>query len=94
MTIPDGYTVIVGGLTNKNDSELYRGLPWLEKIPVVREVTGATTSSKRQTSLFVFLRPVILRDDKFKDLKYISDSELCDATLPGEFPASDSISIP
>lgn len=94
VTVPDGYTVIVGGLTNKNDTMLYRGFPWLENIPVVRDLTGATTKSWKQTSLFVFLRPVILRDDKFKDLKYISDQEICDASLSSEYPSSQPRSIP
>lgn len=94
VTVPDGYTVIVGGLTSKSDVLSYRGLPWLEKIPVVRELTGTTSTRWGQTSLFVFLRPVILRDDKFKDLKYLSDVEMSDACLPGEFPASKSLSIP
>ncbi|MFO0943693.1 MAG: secretin N-terminal domain-containing protein [Pirellulales bacterium] len=94
VTVPDGYTVIVGGLTSKNDNVEYRGLPWLEKVPVIREITGHTTNNWAQTSLFVFLRPVILRDDKFKDLKYLSESELVDACLPGHYPATPSLSIP
>ncbi len=94
VTVPDGYTVIVGGLTSKNGSVEYRGLPWLEKVPIVRDLTGTTIRGLDQTSLFVFLRPVILRDDKFKDLKYVSEEELDDACLPGEFPASRSLSIP
>lgn len=94
VTVPDGYTVIVGGLTSKNDNVEYRGLPWLEKVPVIRELTGHTTNNWAETSLFVFLRPVILRDDKFKDLKYLSENELVDACLPGQYPATPSLSIP
>jgi general secretion pathway protein D len=94
VTVPDGFTVIVGGLTSKNDTIEYRGLPWLEKIPVVRELTGHTSNNWAQTSLFVFLRPVILRDDKFKGLKYLSEEELCDTCLPGHYPATASQSIP
>ncbi len=94
VTVPDGFTVIVGGLTSKNDNVEYRGLPWLEKVPVVRELTGHTTNNWAETSLFVFLRPVILRDDKFKDLKYLSEEELVDACLPGHYPVTPSLSIP
>ena len=94
VTVPDGYTVIVGGLTSKNNVMTYSGLPWLEKVPIIRDLTGTTTTSGDQTSLFVFLRPVILRDDKFKDLKYVSDKEMHDACLPGEYPASMSLSVP
>lgn len=94
VTVPDGYTVIVGGLTSKNDIIEYRGLPWLEKVPVIRELTGHTKNDWSEISMFVFLRPVILRDDKFLDLKYISNEELCDACLPGQYPQSLSKSIP
>lgn len=93
VTVPDGYTVIVGGLTSKNDTSSYRGLPVIEKIPVLRDLTGTTSTTASQTSLFVFLRPVILRDDKFKDLKYVSDESVQQACLPGEFPATPSLSI-
>lgn len=93
VSVPDGYTVIVGGLKNKNESKSYRGLPFLEHIPVVRTLTGTTSNSWDETSLFVFLRPVILRDDKFKDLKYISDQQVQEACLRGEFPHSKSQSI-
>ena len=93
VAVPDGYTVVVGGLLNKNDVTSYRGLPWLEKIPIVRDLTGTTANSWDQTSLFVFLRPVILQDDKFRDLKYISDQEMRDACLPGEFPGTEPMTI-
>jgi len=33
ITIPDGYTVIVGGLNRHNTSSDYQGVPGLEKIP-------------------------------------------------------------
>ena len=93
VAVPDGYTVVVGGLLNKNDVTSYRGLPWLEKIPIVRDLTGTTANRWDQTSLFVFLRPVILQDDKFRDLKYISDQEMRDACLPGEFPGTEPMTI-
>lgn len=88
VTVPDGYTLIVGGLTNKNNSVTRNGIPFVEMIPILRDLTSLQTSTNDQTTLFVFLRPTILRDDKFRDLKYLSDRDLRCAAEPGNFPAS------
>jgi hypothetical protein len=45
------------------------------------------------TTLFVFIRPVILRDDKFADLKFLSETDVKAAELPGDFPASEPLTI-
>lgn len=73
VTIPDGHTVVVGGLNRSNQTYDYEGIPGLDKIPVVKNLFGMTTKADKRTTTFVFLRPVILRDDKFRDLQYISD---------------------
>jgi len=88
VTVPDGYTLIVGGLTNKNNSVTRNGVPFLENIPILRDLTSLQTSTNDQTTLFVFLRPTILKDDKFRDLKYLSDRDLRCAAEPGNFPES------
>jgi len=76
VTIPDGHTIIVGGLNRQNTSWDRDGIPVLERIPILRELTGVENDSKSRTTLFVFLRPVILRDDKFRDLQYLSEKSL------------------
>jgi general secretion pathway protein D len=91
--VPDGYTLIVGGLTNKNNSVTRNGVPILENIPILRDLTSLQTSTNDQTTLFVFLRPTILKDDKFRDLKYLSDRDLRCAAEPGNFPESCPILI-
>lgn len=88
VTIPDGYTVIVGGLNRQNYSDAYEGIPLLDKIPGIRYVVGQTNRSKSQTTLFVFLKPTILRDDKFSDLKFLSDRDLEAGQTEGNFPLS------
>lgn len=88
VTIPDGHTVIVGGLNRTSKSIDTENIPYIEYIPIVRELTGITTTAKSRTTLFVFLRPVILRDDKFRDLRYISDKDLNCAGCCRNYPAS------
>lgn len=93
VTIPDGYTVIVGGLNFKNDSWDRDGIPFIERIPILKELTSIENLSAQDTTLFFFLRPVILRDDKFADLKYLSDRDLKPAGIGTNFPVSRPLII-
>lgn len=88
VTVPDGFTVIVGGLNQKNEAFDQDAIPIIEKIPVLRALTSRTAISNNQNTLFVFLRPTILRNDKFEDLKYISNRDLRPAGLRKNFPTS------
>jgi general secretion pathway protein D len=91
VTIPDGYTVVVGGLTRKDKSESESHIPFLGDIPLLKYLFGTTTRSHSETTLYVFIRPVILRDDRFEDLKYLSEGDCRTAELPPEFPTSQPI---
>lgn len=86
ITIPDGHTLIVGGLNQGNRSHTYTGFPVLDRIPVVRELFGLTSGADARSSMFVFLRPVILRDDKFRDLRFLSDRDGKRACLEPNYP--------
>ena len=88
VTIPDGGTIVVGGLKRFSDSDTFTGVPWLEKIPVLRELSSQTTESKTSTSFFLFIRPKILRDSRFRDLRYLSDIEAQLAQIQGDAPPS------
>ena len=88
VTIPDGYTVIVGGLTRTNNSEDDEGIPFLDRVPVVKNILGTHSKADGKTTLFVFLKPTILRDDKFQDLKFLSDRDLRESCSLGNFPLS------
>lgn len=88
VVIPDGHTLIVGGLNRTSANESIDSFPFLENIPIIRKLVSNESFNGKQTSLFIFLKPVILRDDKFADLKYYSDRDLQRATEPGDYPAS------
>lgn len=93
VTVPDGYTVIVGGLTSKNDSYEIDSIPYLELIPVIKDIASLQSDSWSETSLFVFLKPVILREDKFKDLRFMSDVNLRKSGKATNFPSSQPLTI-
>ncbi len=90
VTVPDGNTVIVGGLNSNNITETIQKVPLLGDIPVLEYLFSSRSSSTSNSTLFVFIRPVILRDDQFKDLKYLSDAALRKA----ELPSNDPVSVP
>jgi len=88
VVIPDGHTLIVGGLNRLSENESLDSFPYLENIPVIKHLISNRTSEGRRTSLFIFLKPVILRDDKFEDLKYYSGRDVERATIPPDHPVS------
>ncbi len=94
VTIPDGKTVVVGGLKRIDQRDSFSGIPWTEKIPIVRELTSLTTEQESSTSFFLFIRPKILRDSRFRDLRYLSDIDVQDAQIDGDDPQSGPILIP
>lgn len=91
VTIPDGYTIVVGGLSVKNLRNTMEGIPFLSDVPGIGLLFGTRTKSTTDTTLFVFIRPVILRDDKFEDLKQLSMESGKAASLPDDFPRSEPV---
>ncbi len=93
VTIPDGYTIVVGGLNQKNFTSVLNSLPIIDQIPILNLLFGSRSVQHTDTTLFVFIRPIILRNDKFDDLKYLSDIKTRSASLPGPYPVSEPIPI-
>lgn len=91
VTIPDGYTIVVGGLTTKNYNTAVNTVPVLGEIPILKYLFGTRSKNTRDSTLFVFIKPVILRDDQFEDLKYLSTRSVQAAGIPGDFPQSAPI---
>jgi general secretion pathway protein D len=89
VTIPDGYTIVVGGLTLQDSMKVHDAVPLLGEIPVLEYFFSSRSSSTRDATLFVFIRPVILRDDRFRDLRFLSNQKLDEAAVPQSFPASE-----
>jgi type IV pilus assembly protein PilQ len=88
VVVPDGYTVIVGGLNRHDQTETVSKVPFLGDIPGLKYLFTNTSRTASESSLFVFIRPIILRDDRFQDLKYLSDWDLKKAELSAELPVS------
>jgi type II secretion system protein D len=88
ITVPDDSTVVVGGLVLDANSKTMARIPLLGKIPLLGALFGDTNKSNRQTVLYVFLTPRILRDPNFADLRLLTrgPTERSKVTLPENIP--------
>ena len=87
-TIPDGYTVVLGGLDVETDGEAVSQVPLLGDIPFVGELFKSRSRTTTRSRFFVFLRADVLRHSGFEDLKYLSDENRRAASLPPDWPES------
>lgn len=92
-TIPNGYTIVLGGLTRESMLEETDRVPVLGRIPVLEYLFSSRGSTKRKATLFVFIRAVILRDDKFADLKALSDTSTGQADVAESLPVSEPVEL-
>ncbi|MCA9211835.1 MAG: hypothetical protein KDB27_02125 [Planctomycetales bacterium] len=93
VTIPDGYTVIVGGLNRTANSWTFTSMPGIDKVPLLRYLGGNESRDRSSSSMFIFLKPIILRDDKHKDLRFLSERDINCAGVCPDFPKSEPIWI-
>ncbi|MDB5319648.1 MAG: hypothetical protein JWN40_1279 [Phycisphaerales bacterium] len=91
VTIPDGSTIIVGGLNRQNLSKTVNAVPFLGEIPILEHLFSSRSETNQQGTLFVFLRPTILRDDQFADLKYLSEKDVSAAQIKGDYLESEPV---
>ena len=92
VSVPDEYTVIVGGLVTENEADAVSEVPLLGRIPVLGAFFQSSERARTKSRIYAFIRASILRDDRFEDLKIISSSELERAALKArDFPESEPL---
>jgi len=72
VRIPDDCMVVLGGLIDTRDDEVIDRVPILGRIPVLGSLFRNVERGKQYQTLFVFIRPVVLRDPEFADLISLS----------------------
>jgi len=61
VMVPDGHTVVLGGLMRDNDSVIENKIPLLGDIPFLGNLFKKTETTTLRTELLVFLTPNILK---------------------------------
>ena len=86
VTIPDGYTVVVGGLEILTETDADSQVPWIGDIPILGEAFKSRSRTLSKSRFFVFIRSSILRHQNFEDLKFISDEDVIAAGVDDGWP--------
>ena len=86
VEVPDGYTVVVGGLLVENSSDSVAEVPFLGQIPGLGLLFQNSTKSNTKSRIYAFIKPTILRDDAFEDLKFLSAEQAHDAGVATNDP--------
>lgn len=71
VTIPDGHTMIIGGVLTDITTEAASKVPILGDLPLLGFLFRATSETQRKVNLYVFITPHIIEDD-FANLDDIS----------------------
>lgn len=83
VRIPNGQTVILGGLLRKTTDEKSEKIPFLGEIPGFAKLFGTNITIDQETEMFVFITPKVVIDPKC-DLLRIRQDELM--RRPGDCP--------
>ena len=61
VSVPDGQTIVLGGMITKAEDTLERKVPWLGDIPILGAAFRYDGTSTRRTELLIFMTPRIVK---------------------------------
>lgn len=67
VLVKDGQTVVLGGLREQLHEVTKAGIPVLSDLPIVGGLFGVQQRRTTETELFLFITPIVLRDDAAAD---------------------------
>lgn len=94
VSLPSDSTLIIGGLTFDRKADSVDKVPLLGDIPIIGQAFRNTSVITRKTTVFVFIRPVILRDESMTDLRLLTKGPLKDTGLDSDTPELQPERIP
>lgn len=74
VKVPDGQTIVVGGMITKSEDVLTSKVPYLGDIPIIGNAFRYDSRQHRRTELLIFLTPRIVRGDA--DVELIKQVEM------------------
>lgn len=84
VLIPDGQTVILGGLRTKNIDDSRVAIPFIGELPGIGKLFSYTTMADASVEMFIFITPKIIYDP-IEDQERILRAEMM--RRPGDIPA-------
>lgn len=83
VQVPDGDTVILGGLRRKVSNDRRESIPFLGELPGLGKLFSINTMRDTNTEMFIFITPHIVKDPK-EQLTCLRQELLC--LRPGDLP--------
>lgn len=72
VSIPNGHTVVLGGMITERDETIERKVPWLGDVPILGRAFRFDSTRAQRTELLIFLTPrVILNDADSEFIKQV-----------------------
>lgn len=72
VNVPDGDTMVVGGVITNNTASNTRKTPFLGDIPLIKYLFQRNTDTENRRTLYFFVTPHIMKDRDFADLAELS----------------------
>lgn len=85
-SVPDGHTVVVGGLETANDSTSTDQIPLLGDIPLLGNAFKTRSQSKSRSRFYVLIRPIVMRGQSLEALRNLSTPAVEQSGLPPDWP--------
>jgi general secretion pathway protein D len=89
IRVPEDHIVVVGGLVATREDSAVDSVPLLGDIPLLGELFKSRTTSHTNETLYIFIRPVVLRDPAFADLLMISARQVAEAGAASDEPVNE-----
>lgn len=75
VAVPNGQTIVIGGMITKSDATLERKVPWLGDLPLIGSAFRYDSTSTARRELLIFLTPRIIYGDADSELIKQVESE-------------------
>ena len=72
-TIPDGYTIALGGIEITSEGDSDTKTPGFADIPLIGQLFKSQSNSASRSRFYVFIRATVMRSTSFEHLKYLSE---------------------
>lgn len=93
VTIPGDTTIVVGGIRINDVRDTVIKVPLLGDIPILGHLFRDTNQVTNDAMLYVFIRPRIMRDDTFRDLRLMTEGPQAAVGLYPDLPLIQPVSI-
>jgi general secretion pathway protein D len=68
VKVPDGQTIVMGGMIARSRETVDRKVPWLGDVPIIGNVFGYNLHNQKRTELLIFLTPRVIHNDADSEL--------------------------